>query len=286
MRQIGTIESAEQAQRFVNYLESQGIGCSADSDGARAVVWVYDEDRVAQAKEELARFQTEPDHERYRTAGRKAPRERPAARPRSRQIDLRERWTQPTMDRGPVTFGLMALMILVAVLTGLEPNKHEAFLIRMLFSPDGTLSAIQQGEVWRLISPIFLHFGLMHFLFNLIYLRDFGLLTEDRLGTPRFLGLVAITAILSNFAQFAMVGPMFGGMSGVNYGLFGFAWVRSRLDPNSGFWVHPNTVVIMLGWHVLCMLGVIPNVANWAHGVGLTVGVVLGASRPLLRGAR
>jgi membrane associated rhomboid family serine protease len=33
----------------------------------------------------------------------------------------------------------------------------------------------------------------------------------------------------------------------------------------------------MVGWFVLCAVGVIPNVANWAHGVGLGVGAFLGA---------
>lgn len=287
MRQAGTIEDHEQVQRLAAYLESQGIACTIEASPAGHTIWVHEEDQVAAAREELARFRQEPDHARYREARRKPVAAAvPAPRPRSQKIDLRDRWARPSMERGPVTFGLMAMMILVAVLTGLDPARHEDFLWKLVISPDGTLNAVKSGEFWRLVSPIFLHFGPLHFIFNLIYLRDFGLMVEDRIGTPRYLGLVLAVAILSNYAQFRFTGPMFGGMSGVNYGLFGFAWVRGRLDPNSGFWVPPNTVIIMLGWHVLCTIGVVEGVANWAHGIGLAVGVLLGASRPLLRGQR
>jgi GlpG protein len=67
---------------------------------------------------------------------------------------------------------------------------------------------------------------------------------------------------------------MFGGMSGVLYGLFGFAWMKSRFDPQSGFYISPSTVTWLMGWYVLCMLGVFGGVANWAHGFGLFSGVL------------
>ena len=287
MRQIGSIEDREQVERFAAYLVSLGISCSVDTGNSGHIVWVHEEDRVDQAKEELAQFRNEPGHERYRNATRKAAavveaRIQQAVATRRRTIDLRDRWAKPTVEHGPATFGMMALMMIVAVLTGLAPEKHEELFLRMLFSSDGTMNAIWSGEVWRLVSPIFLHFGILHFLFNLIYLRDFGLQVEYRLGTPKFVGVVLVITILSNFAQFSMVHGVFGGMSGVNYGLFGYAWVRGRLDPESNFWVPPQTVTIMLAWLVLCTF-VIPHVANWAHGIGLIAGVTMGASRPLLK---
>ena len=277
----------DQAEQFAAYLVSQGIACSVDATEAGHVIWVQDEDRVAQAKEELAEFRTDPNHERYRNATRKAAavvevRIKQAIATRKRTIDLRDRWTKPTIAQGPATFGLMVLMIAVAIGTGLNPRKHEELLLRIVFSSDGTMDAIWSGEVWRLVSPIFLHFTVLHFLFNLLCLWDFGLQVEYRLGTPKYFGMVLVIAILSNFAQFEMVDGVFGGMSGVNYGLFGYVWVRGRLEPDSGFWVSQRTVTMMLGWHVLCMIGIVPNIANWAHAGGLIAGVAMGASKPLL----
>jgi membrane associated rhomboid family serine protease len=41
----------------------------------------------------------------------------------------------------------------------------------------------------------------------------------------------------------------------------------------------------MLVWFVLCLVKIIPNVANTVHGIGLAVGVVWGclASMPVFR---
>lgn len=123
----------------------------------------------------------------------------------------------------------------------------------------------------------------MHFLFNLIALRDFGLMTESRVGPPKYLAMVLVIAALSNYAQFRTTGGGFGGMSGVVYGLFGYVWVLGKLDPDSGVGIHPTNATYMLGWFVLCLVGIIPNVANSAHLVGLVIGAAMGASGPILK---
>lgn len=287
MRQIGTIEERDAATRFGDYLASQGISCAVEPGGSGYTVWVHEEDQITRAKEELAQFQKEPGHERYRGAQGTAKvvtqqRVQKSKAIRARTIDMRDRWTRPAIDSGPVTFGLMALMVVVAILTGVDPAKHQEFFQRMVFSM-GDMQEIRSGEVWRLITPIFLHFGPWHFLFNLLALRDFGLMTEYRLGPPKFFAMVIVIAVLSNFAQFEMTGGRFGGMSGVNYGLFGYVWVRGKLDPESGVGVDPTNVTYMLGWFVLCFVGIIPNVANGAHLVGLAIGAAMGASGPVLK---
>lgn len=285
MRKIGSIEARQQAELFGAYLATLGISCAVEGDSQYAI-WVQDEDRIAQAKEELARFREDPNHQRYQNVHRQAAeaqRERvqQAEAVRRRTVDLRERWNRPTIDRGPVTFGMMGLMTVVAVLTGLEPAKHPEFYLRMVFSPDGTLGHIQAGEVWRLISPIFVHYGLLHFFFNLIALRDFGLMIESHIGPPRFFGMVLLIAILSNAIQYIFVGGLFGGMSGVNYGLFAYAWVHGKLDPQGALRVHRTNVIYMMGWFVLCFFN--PRIANGAHWGGLVIGAVLGAIGPTWR---
>ena len=139
---------------------------------------------------------------------------------------------------------------------------------------------IQGGEVWRLITPAFLHASLstnpLHLVFNMWWLYDLGTLIERRLGSTRFAILVVIIALVSNLAQFLVRGPNFAGMSGVVYGLFGYAWVRGRLDPTSGFYLRPDVAFWMMIWFFLCASGFIGNVANWAHGGGLVAGAALG----------
>lgn len=146
------------------------------------------------------------------------------------------------------------------------------------------------GEIWRLLTPIFLHYGPTHLAFDMIMLFAFGSQIEVRRGPWKYLAMVVVIAVLSNLGQYylgslslkAGVGwefapnPHFGGMSGVVYGLFGYVWMKGRFQPELGLFAHPNTVLIMIGWFVLCVAGVIPHVANVAHGVGLVAGMAIG----------
>ena len=85
--------------------------------------------------------------------------------------------------------------------------------------------------------------------------------------------IVLIIAIASNTAQFYVSGPLFGGLSGVNYGFFGFIWIKSRFDPAAGLQIPESLVIFFLIWLVLCAVGLFGPVANTAHFVGLLAGV-------------
>jgi GlpG protein len=88
--------------------------------------------------------------------------------------------------------------------------------------------------------------------------------------------LVLVIAAASNMGQFLMSGPLFGGMSGVVYGLLGYTWIRGKYDPSSGLFVHPQTVTLMIVWFFVCLVGLVGHVANTAHGVGFAVGITWG----------
>ncbi len=61
---------------------------------------------------------------------------------------------------------------------------------------------ILAGQVWRLVTPIFLHFGPFHLLFNMVFLYLLGGMIEERRGPWRYLLLGLVCAVLSN------VGPV------------------------------------------------------------------------------
>ncbi|MDN3639528.1 rhomboid family intramembrane serine protease [Simiduia curdlanivorans] len=141
---------------------------------------------------------------------------------------------------------------------------------------------LEQQEYWRLLTPIFLHFGLFHILFNGLWLWEMGRRIEVRRGAGSLMVITLLTGIASNLLQYAMSGPsFFGGMSGVLYGYLGYIWMWQKYHPSEGFGLHSGVIGFMLLWLVVCFTGLVDGfidgqVANGAHLGGLLCGICLG----------
>ena len=100
---------------------------------------------------------------------------------------------------------------------------------------------------------------------------------ESRQSSWHLLGLVLVISGASNLGQYLWTHyPVFGGMSGVVYGLLGYVWIRGKFDPGSGLFLHRETVIMMIFWLFLCFTGALGPIANAAHVVGLVVGMAWG----------
>ena len=174
-----------------------------------------------------------------------------------------------------VTATLIALSIIVALLSNIGSNFQFIYVLFISEYRQG-LSEISNGQLWRLFTPIFIHFGIMHIAFNLLWLYQLGSAIEQRQNMKRMLILVIVTSLLSNLAQFLWSGPMFGGMSGVVYGLLAYVWAQGKFNPRSGLYLDQNTTIMMSIWFIVCWAGLIGNIANMAHTMGLVAGAVLG----------
>jgi GlpG protein len=184
----------------------------------------------------------------------------------------------PISNRLPVvTIILITLSIAVAIFSSLGASESA---LRLLFIADPQhdgFTDILAGQVWRLVTPIFIHFGPMHLIFNMMWMWDLGRLIENRRGEAFYCSFVLLVGIGSNIVQYGLAGhPNFGGMSGVVYGLLGYAWMQGHYGSSLGFALNKSTVVMMLGWFVLCWTGLLGPIANWAHTAGLLMGVVWG----------
>jgi len=137
-------------------------------------------------------------------------------------------------------------------------------------------------EIWRWFTPILLHFSVMHIAFNLVVSTEFGRRVEARDGSISFLLIVLTIAFASNLGQFLLAGnPIFGGLSGVGYGLLGYVLVRHRIEPDDAAWqVHMGFAWSLLIFLVVFSTGVTEpfglHVANAAHWLGLITGSLLG----------
>ena len=314
MRQVGAIPNESDAQRFAAHLVAVGVDAHAEHERDTWAIWVRDENQLDEAKVELAQFLENPAHARYqdaeRAAGERRRREESErAKAKGNVVEMRGRWGRGAgARRAPLTVALILLSVSVSIVSGTafehqatgggdwrNPVRNQLLFANMTSDTDPNApsaeagwSQIMRGQLWRTITPIFIHFGVMHLIFNMFALYYYGAQVEDRRGTLRYALLVVLIAVASNIAQYVVEGnPYFGGMSGVGYGLFGFVWMRMLYDPKSGLGVSTVNTVIMIAWFMLCvarefgpfqeaLANTVPRVANTAHGVGLVMGLALG----------
>lgn len=209
------------------------------------------------------------------------------------QIELRRRARTPSPGvfgsslplRAPVTLTLIALSILGFLLVLVPATRGLATLFAILpshLAADPLLVGGLGGEYWRLVTPVFLHFGWLHIVFNCLWLWYFGHRVEAVIGHFNMLMLVLVIALVSNItqAQFTVAGT-FGGMSGVVYGVLGFAWAAPLLQP--AWRIQPTSAVMLflVIWLVAGLVGLVEaagfgRIANAAHLSGLLCGLALG----------
>ncbi|MES2676464.1 MAG: rhomboid family intramembrane serine protease [Pseudomonadota bacterium] len=177
-----------------------------------------------------------------------------------------------------ITSALIFLSAIGAGIVGFDKNLQwftfQNFTHQNVIPLSTSLAA---GEWWRLITPVFLHFGFFHVLFNCLWLWDLGRRVEFLLGKAWYLLFFISTGILSNIAQYMWLGPgLFGGMSGFVYALVGFVMVSHKLSPHQLTAVPSGVIIFMLAWLVLCMTNVMDyfgiGIANAAHIGGLLSG--------------
>lgn len=292
MRLIGTLPNEQIAQRFADHLLTQGIRIVVEESSNGWTVWVESDDHLEQTRAALDEYAKQVDDPKYRSSEPAAARLREREdekqrRLRKNYVDVRTNWARPAVGTRPVTFGLIALCIVVFVaaspqIGAVNRDRFNAAInpLRITEIHDGyynrTLPEIRSGQVWRLVTPALIHFGIWHILFNMWLLYELGSVIEVRRGSLVLGALVLATAIPSNYLQFLWHDPSFGGISGVVYGLFGYVWMKSRFQPEQGMYIHPNTVFMLLAFFAICFTGLMGPVANTAHAAGLAMGVIIG----------
>jgi GlpG protein len=139
---------------------------------------------------------------------------------------------------------------------------------------------MQNNEWWRLITPIFIHFSLTHLVFNCLWIYVLGSKIEQIDGHITFINLVIFSSIISNLAQhFFGESALFGGLSGVIYGLLGYCMIIEIDIKEERYDLSPALYLFMLIWLILGFLGILNlfgfgNVANYAHLGGLISGII------------
>lgn len=328
MRQIATFDKSDEVYRFSNFLIDSGIRTKVEPEGDKFCLWIHREDDVPKAKEQLEKFRANPsasDYAKFSTKPTESSRAAPAGpkkgkRSQTNVVRMSEKWrtSQVSSGRRPVTLALIVISILVflnkqstssASLTSsslsfrfqdallfrgmIGRNDSEKIIDRLAFTqedapPATRLKSIMRGEVWRLVTPMFVHFGMLHIIFNMIMLFQIGGAAERRWGPWRYLLFVIAAQAVSGIFQ-ALVptiyppwlsgGVYFGGMSGVLYALFGFAVIRQQTSALWSGMLTQGSIQTLMIWLFLGLFGALAyfgmNIANWSHGIGFLFGVLV-----------
>ncbi len=331
MRLIGQIADKSQAERFSSFLLTRSIETHCEQSGDHWELWIRDEDKIETARSELELFRSNPNGAAYRDAleaaglilRQKAKQEKQV---RKQQVQMSGgRWSAPIHKVAPLTVTLVIITFLVGLMTNFGYDV-DGFAMRALalgsLTPGQIAEEFQHAEVkkngpysirlrtynlmhyelWRAVTPIFIHFGGWHFFFNMYWLVFFGRQIEMRYGSWWLLILVVLVAIPSNIAGSLMPEHLdgsaiafvnnhavllAGGMSGVLYGLFGYVLIKMLFDERSGLFISTTNTVILIVWLFACMTTTFQsllnmNVDNWAHGIGLLAGLAIGYLPKLL----
>jgi rhomboid protease GluP len=185
----------------------------------------------------------------------------------------------------PVTIALIAANALVfaaMVLSGvsaLDPTPAQAIKFGADFGP-----LTLNGQWWRLVTSMFVHFGIIHIGLNMWCLWNLGRAAEALMGRFSYLLAYFVSGIFGSIASVYWHPQVAGaGASGAIFGLSGvlvsFVYLKktpSHIQINSKMLGSLGTFIA----YNLIFGAAIPGISNAAHIGGLVMGLAVGALLP------
>ncbi len=180
------------------------------------------------------------------------------------------------LSQAPIT--ILLIIISIVITLGLHGKNGEWFYAS--FSMQPLMLIAETGQWWRIFTPVLLHFGMLHLVFNMLMLWMFGRQLELKYSIFKFMFIILIFGIASNLAQYIVAGPNFGGMSGVVYALVGFCWLTNRIYKQVVFNIPDALMGFMIIWLIIGFTDLLywvglGHIANTAHLSGLIAGMLV-----------
>lgn len=271
--QIVTFSDKRPALALSDYLRTLTIANRVEQVDDGFAVILENEADAPRALEEVRQFIAHPEDPRYRQASWESGRPQKDAVYAEPSDNGAEWWRRA----GPGTRGVALVCVLVYI--GLEVNFDK--VVGLLSYPGAISAAAVGGQWWRLLTPAFLHFGVLHIVFNLLWWWELGGIVERVHSTARLLAVSLVIALVSNAVQSLTYGADFGGLSAVVYGLLGYLWLYPMADPGAPYRLRGSIVAFLLGWLAIGYSGLLDaifgiHVSNNGHLAGLVTGAALG----------
>lgn len=154
------------------------------------------------------------------------------------------------------------------LLGGSTPLTEWGAVIGLAVFPNGTVGGVADGEWYRLVTAMFLHYGVIHLLLNMYALWILGRTLEASLGPARFLALYLIAGLGGNVAAYLFSAPnaATAGASTAVFGLFAALFVVGRRLGRDVSQVLPILVINLI------FTLTVPGISIPGHLGGLVVG--------------
>ncbi len=193
-------------------------------------------------------------------------------------------FSQPRRQADPLasvpilTYLLMALSV---ILTGASALGAQGGPLIARLGTFGLVDTqdIWNGQVWGLVTPVFIHGGVLHLLFDMLWLVQLGRILERTLPPAIYLGFIVLAAAVGSATEMLVSGTTGIGMSGVVYAMFGLMWAGRGAYPVWGAIANRDNLRYMVGWGLFCIVGTylhFLNIANGAHVGGFLLGLCIG----------
>ena len=173
------------------------------------------------------------------------------------------------------------IVFLIMVLRGVSPFAPLAQQMIAFGADFGPLTL--NGQWWRLVTSMFLHFGIVHIGLNMWCLWNLGRAAEHLMGRGSYLLAYFVSGIFSSIASVYWHPMGVGaGASGAIFGMAGVlvSYVYLKKTPSH---IRINSKMLgSLGTFIAYNLafGALPGISNAAHIGGLVMGLVVGAVLP------
>ncbi|MGZ3788680.1 MAG: rhomboid family intramembrane serine protease [Bacteriovorax sp.] len=254
MHIVGELRDKRMVEEIIQELNKRGIPASAlyNSEHDLYVLTVPDEEYLEKAQ----------DFFRVKMGFKKP-------------MKIDQEWVKiKSLPRGEMTYSMLVICVAIYLIS--FSNFGAAFYGTLFIGKTESplFSEVLNGQIWRLITPIFLHMNFLHILFNMLWFKDLGYLIEYNFGKNFLIPFVLLSGLVSNVCQYLVSGPEFGGMSGVLYAMLGFIWVYKKLHTDFEYSLPRFDIGMMIGWFFLCLTGALGPIANTAHGTGLVAGIM------------
>jgi rhomboid protease GluP len=183
---------------------------------------------------------------------------------------------RPRQYRSIVTWSIIALNVLVwLAMTAAGGSTNPQVLLRFGAKVN---SRIVGGQIWRLVTPIFLHIGMVHLAFNTYAIYVFGTQIEHAFGPIRYLAIYMLSGVAGALGSFIFSPHPSAGASGAIFGLVGteaaFFYRYRRAFGRAGQQRLYN-ILIVIGYN-LAFTFAASNIDVWGHLGGLLAGTALG----------